>query len=205
MVAGLAEACQVRFAERDDPEHAETRVTELVKCLSVLGTIASTEPTRAAAGADGIATESADVTMAFPPALLRRVARYLDVAATALRHRPEQAVCTWPRSNSVYTGRPEIDEVERPLNRASCCSSTGTTLPTPASRSGSAPSCQPRWSGRLRRRNVSTAVAPTGPLCPIRAKVPAQPAVHTAPDLRKRVDRSCPLKVVVLHLRQLAE
>ena len=42
MVAGLAEACQVRFDERDDPEHAETRVTELVKCLSVLGTIAST-------------------------------------------------------------------------------------------------------------------------------------------------------------------
>ena len=27
-------------AERDDPEHAETRVTELVKCLSVLGSIA---------------------------------------------------------------------------------------------------------------------------------------------------------------------
>ena len=83
MVAGLAEACQVRFAERDDPEHSETRVTELVKCLSVLGTIASTEPTRAAAGADGIAGESAYVTMAFPPALLRRVARYLDAAATA--------------------------------------------------------------------------------------------------------------------------
>ena len=83
MVAGLAEACQVRFAERDDPEHSETRVTELVKCLSVLGTITSTEPTRAAAGADGIAGESADVTMAFPPALLRRVARYLDAAATA--------------------------------------------------------------------------------------------------------------------------
>ena len=66
MVAGLAEACQVRFAERDDLEHAETRVTELVKCLSVLGTIASTEPTRAAAGADGIAGEPADVTMALP-------------------------------------------------------------------------------------------------------------------------------------------
>lgn len=85
MVAGLAEACQVRFAERDDPEHAETRVTELVKCLSVLGSIASTEPpshnngTEGTEGTDG----SAGITVAFPPALLRRVARYLDAAAVA--------------------------------------------------------------------------------------------------------------------------
>lgn len=81
MVAGLAEACQVRFAERDDPEHAETRVTELVKCLSVLGGIVSTEPSPddGTEGTDG----SAGVTVAFPPALLRRVARYLDAAAVA--------------------------------------------------------------------------------------------------------------------------
>jgi len=81
MVAGLAEACQVRFAERDDPEHAETRVTELVKCLSVLGSIASTEPSHddGTEGTDG----NSGITVAFPPALLRRVARYLDAAAVA--------------------------------------------------------------------------------------------------------------------------
>jgi len=77
MVAGLAEACQVRFAERDDHEHAETRVTELVKCLSVLGTIVTTEPIRTTG-----ASEIAEVTVALPPALLRRVARYLDAAAS---------------------------------------------------------------------------------------------------------------------------
>lgn len=81
MVAGLAEACQVRFAERDDPEHAETRVTELVKCLSILGSITSTEPPHddVTQGTDG----SAGITVAFPPALLRRIARYLDAAAVA--------------------------------------------------------------------------------------------------------------------------
>lgn len=73
--------CQVRFAERDGPEHPETRVTELVKCLSVLGSIASTEPSHGdgTEGADG----NAAITVAFPPALLRRVARYLDAAAVA--------------------------------------------------------------------------------------------------------------------------
>jgi hypothetical protein len=79
MVAGLAEACQVRFAERDNPEHAETRVTELVKCLSVLGTIVTTEPTHTAAAAG--TNENAEVTVALPPALLLRVARYLQAAA----------------------------------------------------------------------------------------------------------------------------
>lgn len=61
-------------------------MTELVRCLSVLGSIASTEPTRVHAAADGIAQESSDVIMGFPSALLRRVARYLDYAAAAVEH-----------------------------------------------------------------------------------------------------------------------
>lgn len=69
-IAGLAEAIHVQLAQNDD-EAVRTRVRHLSQTLSMLGQLI--------AEADGSAP--APDTVAIPPAVLLRVARYLDNAA----------------------------------------------------------------------------------------------------------------------------
>ena len=165
MVAGLAEACQVRFAERDDLEHSETRVTELVKCLSVLGTIASTEPTRAAAGAEGIAGESADVTMALPA---RSAAPGRPLPRRGCHH--SRGRCHSPglrrQSRPARSGLPRRRHGPGPIPGAAALVSWLSHWPRVAVAVGFGPAAGVEYARNCRDRAVSqdagSALSPTG-------------------------------------------
>jgi hypothetical protein len=71
-VAALAEAIQVRLAERDDVDHLRTMVQQLAQALSAVGQVVADQP-----GEIG----DTDLVVMLPPGPLHRAARYLEAAA----------------------------------------------------------------------------------------------------------------------------
>ena len=81
-IAGLAEAIVLRLAERDDLDHVRTTTAQLAQALSALGqVIAGGQPSTGDTAA-GIAGP----VVLLPPALLNRVARYLEAPAALVRN-----------------------------------------------------------------------------------------------------------------------
>ena len=79
-IAGLAEAIVLRLAERDDLDHVRTTTAQLAQALSALGQVIADRHS-----SSDTVTGIAGAVVLLPPALLNRVARYLEAAATLVR------------------------------------------------------------------------------------------------------------------------
>jgi len=79
-IAGLSEAIVLRLAERDDLDHVRTTTAQLAQALSALGQVIADRHS-----SSDTVTGIAGPVVLLPPALLNRVARYLDAAAALVR------------------------------------------------------------------------------------------------------------------------